>query len=84
LQRILIEPILNTFTQSHGTASKKNKINTYNAKNILYRTINSNVLIAYQHFSKNGDNKAFVDPELTVETKEKLLLQVKRIKKISS
>jgi hypothetical protein len=30
-------------------------------------------------FSKNGDNKAFVDPELTVET-EKLLLQVKRIK----
>jgi hypothetical protein len=59
---------LNTFTQSHGTAEKNKKINTHNAKNILYHTIN--VLIAYQHFSKNGDNKAFVDPELTVETKE--------------
>jgi hypothetical protein len=64
-----VEPILNTFTQSHGTALKKTKL-IHNAKNILYRTINSNVLIAYQHFSKNGDNKAFVDPELTVETKE--------------
>jgi hypothetical protein len=37
-------------------------------------------LLPINIFSKNGDNKAFVDPELTVETKEKLLLQVKRIK----
>jgi hypothetical protein len=39
-------------------------------------------LLPINIFSKNGDNKAFVDPELTVETKEKLLLQVKRIKKL--
>jgi hypothetical protein len=37
-------------------------------------------LLPINIFSKNGDNKAFVDPELTVETKEKLLLQVKKRK----
>ena len=39
-------------------------------------------LLPINIFSKNGDNKSFVGSELTVETKEKLLLQVKRIKKL--
>jgi hypothetical protein len=49
-------------------------------KNLLSYYHIAMFLLPINIFSKNGDNKAFVDPELTVETKEKLLLQVKRIK----
>ena len=39
-------------------------------------------LLPINIFSNNGNNKSFVDSELTIETKEKLLLQVKRIKEL--
>jgi hypothetical protein len=70
LQRILIEPILNTFTQSHGTASKKNKINTHIMRKTFFIVLSIVFLLPINIFSKNGDNKAFVDPELTVEIRK--------------